>query len=44
MSRIVKIIAASATVLALIGIASPAQAAFKVTPMGGGTGCCISFN
>ena len=43
MSRIIKIAAASATILALIGIASPAQAAPTIQPMGG-SGCCISFH
>ena len=42
MSRIVKIVAASAIVLALVGITSPAQAVGKVTPMGGRTGCCVT--
>ena len=44
MSRIVKIVSASVAVLALIAIGSPASAAVKITPMGGASGCCISFN
>ena len=43
-SRIVKIVSASVAVLALIAIGSPASAAVKITPMGGGVGCCVSFN
>ncbi len=39
MSRIVKIATASATILALLGLAGPAIAA-SATNAGGGAGCC----
>ena len=42
MSRIVKIATASATILALLGLATPAIAATATDA--GGLGCCISVH